>query len=168
MNIFFQSKKNSENSDYYVRAEKLVSMAKLFAIGTQIPMLQRFPQLKNAVNIKNWDLMCTTCATFAAITRVGRFVKDRSVVEELDEIVSDKLKEFDLNGPGVFENLENFIIDIVKQKNDEITPDLISGLAGAWIVWNLTDKKPIEDEKMLSYTLGNIFFTEFANYFGLK
>jgi len=112
--------------------------------------------------------MCTTCATFAAITRVGRFVKDRSVVEELDEIVSDKLKEFDLNGPGVFENLENFIIDIVKQKNDEITPDLISGLAGAWIVWNLTDKKPIEDEKMLSYTLGNIFFTEFANYFGLK
>jgi len=135
------------------------------AIGFQTQIFQKFPQLKSAIKIKNWNLFCTVSATYAAFIRSGTFVKDRKLIGKLDEIVLNKLELYNPNGPGAFQDLENFLSGILNQNQNDITPELMESYAGAWIIWNLTDKEPIDEESVIASVLGKMFFSAFANYY---
>jgi hypothetical protein len=161
----FKTKADIESAEIIRKAENLVSLANISALGSQKIVLNKFPQLRDAKGINNWDLFCTVSATYAAFSRCGTFIKNKKLISKLDNIVLGKLNDFDPNGEGAFNNLEDFLIKILKENPNKITPEFIEASAGTWLLWNLTGKEPIEDEQLIACTLGTLFFTEFANYY---
>ena len=107
MNAFmkiFQS--NVKKTKLINKAEQLVQLANVHAIGSQINFFQKFPQLRTASQIKHWDLFCTVSLTYAAFIRVSSYVKNRKLIEQIDKITLKNIGAFHPNGIYLFEDIE--------------------------------------------------------------
>ncbi|MCF8297993.1 MAG: hypothetical protein K9J13_10650 [Saprospiraceae bacterium] len=80
---FLKSKDSVNSAEFIKNAENLVQFANIMVVGSQEMIINEFPQLNAASEIKNWDLFCTVSATFAAFMRAGSFVKDRKLKKNL-------------------------------------------------------------------------------------
>ncbi|MCK9282240.1 MAG: hypothetical protein M0P71_16615 [Melioribacteraceae bacterium] len=151
------------------KAYKLVDYAKIISIGSKMEIIQIFPQLKVTDQIDYWDLYCTVAATYSACLGSSIYIDNKNILNKVDRIVDKKLNDFDkLNGSGAFNDLDrymnNFIVNNPDQKNTDESY-LLS--VGAWIIWNLTLKKPIDNEGRIASLLGNIFYKEFLHYYNI-
>ncbi|MCF8297994.1 MAG: hypothetical protein K9J13_10655 [Saprospiraceae bacterium] len=107
---------------------------------------------------------CNICSFYES-----RFFCERQKIKKkLDKIVLRSLGDFNPNAIDAFKDLENFVNNIIDKNKDEITSDTIEYSAGAWIIWNLTKKNPIEGESKIAGVLGKMFFTGFVNYYEPK
>ena len=157
------------NSQQTRNAENLVSLAKFTAITSQSSAFRLFPQLESASKIRSWDFFCTVLATWSALLKIKTFVKDIKFANELQELVFIKLKEFHPSAVDAYDDFDNFLINHLKnQSQSVINPEVVKTIAGLWIVWNLTEKQSIQDERAIVSVLGEVFFTGFAFYFEEK
>jgi hypothetical protein len=155
-----------EKEKFVKLAEELVALAKLIAVGSYNDIVKVTPQLSGSFDLKKWDLFCTVVSVYAAYSRTELFCKDKSLILELEEIVFNNLRKFDPNAMGALEDFESFLNKILNENPDDLTEEFVEASAGAWIIWNFTQKTPIQNEGKIAVAIGKFFFTSFANYYG--
>jgi len=149
-------------------AENLVQMASSIAVGFREEVGRAFPQLASAARFDQWDFFATVLPIWTACSRIGMDVEEaeRSTVES---IVLKRVEAWNKSGVPAMEDLTQFVVNMSQGESDvERKQTLTPLLGGTWVVWNLTEKQPSEDEAGLVSAIGDIFVTRFEAYWRVE
>jgi|WetSurMetagenome_2_1015567.scaffolds.fasta_scaffold09331_3 hypothetical protein len=160
--------KNRTQVEFVALSQDLITTSKVSIVVRRPIVLEMFPQLKDASAIENWNLFCIVSTTFAALSKVNLYFEDEAFCLSLYKFVFDKLNKYDQNYSGAFEDLQRFLLKVTQQKPYACDFDVLAVSAGTWILWNLTSKKPIEDEVKIANVLGQLFFLEYVDYYAQR
>jgi hypothetical protein len=149
------------------QAETLVDAARINATGFFIPLLDKFPILRDA-DIGRWDFFLTIAGVFIAATRLRNLNLETAREEHLMAIVSDRLVAWDsAHGLAAFEDCKSFF----ERTFDGLTDTghepryVASDSIGAWIIWNIFDRAPkTEEERQLTRAAGVMIVHVFHNW----
>jgi len=138
------------------QAENLVPVARISATSMFMPLLEKFPFLKEA-NDEHWDFIVTTAAVFMAASRLNDLRIGDAREEKLMEIVAESLENWNPGGIRAFEDCRG----LYEREYDRLAAAgheprfLASDAVGKWIVWNVLGRAPKSyDEAMLVRTAG--------------
>ncbi len=138
------------------QAETLVSAACINATGMFVPLLDKFPFLKE-VDIKHWDFFVTVAGVFMGASRLNNLKVSDAREEMLMEIVAECLVDWNEDGIRAFEDCKGLYeteYDRLAEASHE-PRFLASDAVGKWIVWNVLGKAAeSQDECMLVRTTG--------------
>jgi len=145
----------------------LVDTAQISATASFIPLLDKFPVLRNA-NVEHWDFIVTIAAIFVAATRLRNMNLGTAREERLMAIVSDRLLAWNpTHGLSGFEHCKSFFersfggLTKVGHEPRFIASDSIGG----WIVWDVLDRAPeTDEERQLVRAVGAMITHEFYNW----
>jgi hypothetical protein len=161
----FGKKEDSLNE----RAEKLVTAAKIQAVASFVPMLDKFPFLSK-VKPTDWDFFITVAGVFIASSILEQLRLDNKRKESLMDIVSNNLLEWNSDGIAAFDDCkylfekvhEELSVTAEYQKDNKF---LAADSLGMWVTWNLLQHKPENnDEINFSRTIGLITIHAFSNW----
>ncbi len=148
------------------QAETLVSVAKINAISMFVPLLDKFPLLREA-DIEHWNFIVTVAGVFMGASRLNNLRVGDTREEELMEIVAESLVNWNSDGIRAFEDCKG----LYENEYDRLAAAgheprfLASDAVGKWIVWNVLDRDPdTQDECMLVRTTGAIVTQAFFDW----
>jgi hypothetical protein len=132
------------------------------------PMLNQFPLLRH-VKPEQWDVVITIAGVFIAATRLRSLKIDDAREEELMDIVASGLIQRNPNyGVRGFEDCKAMFertFDGLSKAGHE--PQFIASDAlGIWVVWNLLERSPGDDEeeRKLVRTIGTAIVHAFFSW----
>jgi len=138
------------------QAETLVPAARISATSMFVPLLERFPFLKEA-NAEHWDFIVTTAGVFMAVSRLNNLRIAYAREDKLMETVTESLQSWNPDGIRAFEDCKGLYekeYDRLAAAGDELR-FLASDAVGKWIVWNVLGRAPeSHEEAMLVRTAG--------------
>lgn len=135
-----------------------VDAIKTLVITSLVPMIDKFPLLKDTLNSSKsnnpadeWDFFMTSaCAGIILIT------KEEYKGEH--EAVENRLKELDKNYMSAVTDLMKFM----EKGSDDLNQRIAT--LGYWILWNVKQDKPTDEElQQLSLPIGNYIMTVVHN-----
>ncbi len=145
-------------------ARKLVSFASSVANGAREELCQAFPRLRTASRFGQWDFFATTLLVWTACSRIVIDVEEsqRAAVES---IVLKDVEGWNSNGVSAMEDLTQFVVRMSEGETDVARKQTLTPLLGGmWVVWNLTEKQPGEDDAGLVSAIGELFVAKFGAY----
>jgi hypothetical protein len=159
------------------RAATLVQAAKTNAVPMLIPLLDRFPILRQ-VDTEHWDFVLTVAGVSMAATRLNYLRLGDAREKKLVEVVTEHLNEWNADGIRGFEDCKGLFetqFDSRKFAGDELWQRLVraeqvsrfsvSDALGTWIVWNLLGRAPkTEEECRLVRETGILATHPFSNW----
>jgi hypothetical protein len=155
------------------RADTLVQVANVNAIGAFTPLLDSFPILRE-VDTRHWDFILTIAGVFMAATRLRNLRLGERREQTLMRKVAERLNQWDTaNGIRSFEHCKSFFertLDGVAQAavNDQ-KHFAASDTIGAWIVWDVLDRPPeSEEERGLVRAVGVLVTHAFFDWWDEK
>src|SRR5664279_5731282 len=108
----FTSNEFKENRQLINKAANLVQSAKVKAIGFQLPLLHKFPQLRAASQLNEWNFLCTVMSTYSGYNKLRNSITNEELIfTKLESMVISKLNEFHDNGEVAFNDFGNFLND---------------------------------------------------------
>jgi hypothetical protein len=140
------------------KAATLVQAARASAVGMFVPLLDRFPALREA-DPDHWDFVLTIAGTFMAATRLNNLGIGDAREEKLMEIVAVQLSEWKPDGIRGFEDCKGFFESEFDRLSAAGHPVrfVASDAVGKWIVWNVLGRPPeTEEECTLVRTTGTM------------
>jgi len=149
------------------RADTLVQMANVNAVGAFTPMLGEFPLLRET-DTENWDFILTVAGVFMAATRLRNLRVGEAREQKLMNVVYERFTGWDAkNGIRAFEDCKSFFasnFDTLTKRGHE--PQFVASDAiGLWIVWNVLGRAPqSEKEGSLVRTVGVLVTHAFFNW----
>lgn len=134
------------------QAEKLVSVARVFAVSLFVPTLDRFSILSE-VEPKHWDFTVSVAGVFIAATRLNNLRLDSKREKILMDIVTRELNTWDPDGIRAFEDCKQLfemeydrLLTLSEYQRDNHF--LASDALGMWIVWNVIRRQPQSDKEV--------------------
>ena len=130
------------------RSRFLLQAAHIQAVGMFIPLLERFPSLRD-VDTEQWDFVLTVAGVFMAASRLNNLRLDDTREDRLMGIVADDLKGWKPDGIRGFEDCKR----LFEQEFDRLTAArhesrfVAADAVGTWIVWNVLGHGPKTDEE---------------------
>lgn len=155
-----------EQDPLHKQAENLVAAAQINATTMFVPLLDKFPFLREA-NVEHWDFIVTVAGVFMAASRLTglRVGEDRE--EKLMETVAERLEEWSPDGVRAFEDCKGlYETEYNRLAAASHEPRfLASDAVGKWIVWNVLGRAPSgRDECMLVRTAGGLVTHAFFDW----
>jgi hypothetical protein len=147
------------------QAQNLVQAAKLNAISTFTPLLERYPILEKA-DIKNWDFILTVAGVFVAVARLSTLMGGSEQEQHLLQIITKAIEEWDRDGLAGFEDCQTFFVtesdrlQNIGWKREYLACDAI----GLWVFWNVLNRQPQIDEFNIIRTIGDMILIDFDNW----
>lgn len=160
--LFSRAEKQKDITFYKEKVSKLLSISKLFAIGTRDKIILLYPQLNDAKRMNQWDFFATVLGVWIAYEEIEYCIPGIYKNEFLELLKSD-LTQWDPNSFDALLDCEKFVFEHLNSNNN-ITKYSLPFISGLWLLWNLIDKEEIENEKQIAMTLGNIFHKVFFYY----
>lgn len=132
-----------------VKLVELQAISSLVPFGDKIPVIyQLLKQSKNGP--KDWDFFVTAAGVGTATFVLTYFLHlDRKTVQILTGKINSDVKEWDKQGSAAVSNFINFVSTNI-QKNINIQTAV-----GAWIIWNLKNGEPTNEEIAPAQILGS-------------
>lgn len=130
------------------KAEMLVDAAKIQAMGSYTPILDRIP-LVGKIDPSNWDFVLTVAGVFVAATRLNNLHPDTAKEDQAMEVVAAKLSSWHPNAICAFEDCKT----LFEREYDRLQAAgherrfVASDALGIWIFWNLFEHAPESDEE---------------------
>ncbi len=155
----------NQNSERLIeKANSLTSLAKAWSMTSLLTITDKFPQLCDATNIKEWIFLTTTLSVYSAVWKAKIDIVDKSLVDEIQQIAFHNLTQLDAQAIGLLKDVDEFLNGCIKKKGDDVTIEYIQYSAGMWLLINLTNNQTIEEEKLICSSLGALFFITFMSY----
>lgn len=140
------------------RAATLLQAAHISAVGMFIPLLDRFPVLREAA-AEHWDFIMTVAGVFMAATRLNNLHLEETREERLMQALTERLHEWNPDGIRAFEDCKQLFeseFDRLTEAGHE-TRFVGSDALGMWIVLNVFGRAPQgEEECMLVRATGGM------------
>ena len=164
------------------RADSFVSHAKLFAVGSWKPFLERKPHLWQAIcehgrkelsfeeKCLKWDFLLMVAMAWWAINSAKIEIPEGEFPNIADTL-ERQLANWNPRSVSGFSDLNKFIKGYEPQYQNlvdlrEVT-DFTKVLVGTWVVWNLTNKAKLDDEAEVASLLGNLVYKSIAGYWNV-
>lgn len=148
------------------QAKNLVSVAKVNATSLFLPLLEKYPILRD-VDVEQFDFFVTIAGVFMASSVLNCSKIEESREDKLMEIVADELLKFDSDGIRAFEDCKVFYeseYDRLSALGHE-SKFLASDSVGKWIIWNIFGQAPqTQDECELVRATGAMVVHAFFNW----
>jgi len=148
------------------QAENLVSAARVNATNMFVPLLDKFPFLREA-DVEQFDFIVTVAGVFMASSILNCLKMDDAREERLMEIVAESLVKWNPDGIRAFEDCK----ELYETEYDNLAatghdPQFLSSDAvGKWIVWNVLGRAfQAQDECMLVRTTGALVTHAFFDW----
>jgi len=139
------------------RADALVHMANVAAIGMFMTLLRRFPVMRET-DVKHFDFIVTIAGVFIAVTRLRNLRLGEIRERKLMDKVSERLTEWNPeHGIRAFEHCKSFYDRTADGlANTGHYPKFVASDAiGAWVVWDVLNRAPeTEEERSLVRAIG--------------
>jgi hypothetical protein len=164
---FFQARFSRKGDPLREQAEMLVDAAQVNATASFVPLLDKFPVLKN-VDVEHWDFILTVAGVFVAATRLRNMNFGDAREDKLMAIVSERMVAWNpTHGISGFEHCKSFFertFDGLTRAGHEAR-FVASDSIGAWIVWDVLNRAPeTDEERQLVRAVGAIVTHEFYNW----
>ena len=148
------------------QAECLVPAASINATSMLVPMLDRFPFLREA-DVEHWDFTMTVAGVFMGASMLSSMRISDAREEGLMETVAEYLVNWNPDGIRGFEDCKR----LYETEYDRLAATghdprfLASDAIGKWIVWNVLGRAPqSDDECMLVRTTGTMVTHAFFDW----
>jgi hypothetical protein len=148
------------------QAETLVPGAGINATSMFVPLLDKFPVLREA-DVEHWDFIVTVAGVFLGASRLSNMRVSDAREEKLMEIVAESLLNWNSGGIRAFEDCKGFY----ESEYDRLSAAgheprfLASDAVGKWIVWNVLGRAPeSQDEYMLVRATGTMVTHAFFDW----
>jgi len=143
-------------------------MARTMALGTYEPLSEQIPSLTAAVpadRFNHWSLFWTVAYTWVAFARIGVDVPEGER-EMVARIVVEELARSHPSAQPLFDDQSDFIAARAGaiSKNVTGTDVALKSVLGLWLVWNLTGKATIPDERLVVSKVGHLSYESVADY----
>lgn len=129
------------------KANNLVDVAKMTAISTLQPLLQEFPQLAQASQLKHWNFLSTILSVQNALLHLHEYASG-SVADKIKQIILDDLAKSYPQSTRFLQDLKGFLSQANSGSKD---------VGGLWLLWNLTERKDIGNDHIIASKLNNVF-----------
>ncbi len=150
-------------------AERLVGLAKLFAIGSYEPMVKMHPPLASVGTTKDWDYFCTIAIIGSTMMHLQ--INSDILTDSFQLMIGEELNSKLPRGWDAVEDLMKFIgrgeipkfgeAQSTESKLHVINEQLVGGVGG-WILWNLQKKAPEETDIETVSHFGRLFYEKFG------
>lgn len=166
---FFNRLRGQKTSPLVERAHSLVGVADVNAVSSFVQTLDHFPCLRS-VDPKRWDKVLTVAGIFVAVSRLNQEPDTAPERSSLLDIVTKETVRWDSRAVEAVDNCRNFVdrtYDALSQDPDYAADPkfLFSDALGGWIVWNLLDHAPSnEEERRMARVLGSTVVHEFYSW----
>jgi hypothetical protein len=148
------------------RAQDFNGLATTMALGTYEPLSEQIPALTAAIpkeRVRHWSLFWAVAYTWVALAQIRVDVPEGER-DNVARILLEGLIQSHSAAQPLFDDLSEFIA----KRSDVIAQDA-SGLnfkatIGLWLMWNLTAKAKITDERRVISQLGHLCYEPFAHY----
>ncbi len=148
------------------QAETLVPAAGINATSMFVPLLDKFPSLREA-DVAHWDFIVTVAGVFMGASRLNTMRAGDAREEELMETVAESLVKWNPDGIRAFEDCKG----LYESEYDHLAAAgheprfLASDAVGKWIVWNVLGRTPqSEDDCMLVRATGTMVTHAFFDW----
>ena len=156
------------NESLKSKAETLVSFASVMASGSKDSFCELHPQLRTASRIHMWDFFATVLQVWAALNHIPEDISEESRTR-IESIVYSKLTSLHPSGIHALQDIRSLVNHFAKEISDaETKRDLAPMHGGTWLLWNLTERAPINRASGIAATLGKMFVSEFSQYWSVK
>ena len=122
------------------RARRVLSLAKLAAVGSLVPLMDRFPEMAEPITERGsamWDFFATVAAVGSGMFLAYRDIPQREVAAT-EKAVATVLNEWDAQGNEAYLDLVRFVARRV-QGGSTAEVDVA---VGAWLMWNIKGAEP--------------------------
>lgn len=125
------------------KAENLVQSAQVNAVTLFVPLLDRFPLLRQ-VDPRHWDYVVTVAGVFIAVTRLTQLRLDDNREERLLDVITGRLNQWQSDSILGFANCR----ELFESEFDRLTKAehearfVGSDALGKWIVLNVLGRPP--------------------------
>jgi len=148
------------------QAATLVSAAGINATSIFVPLLDKFPFLREA-DVEHWDFILTVAGVFMAASRLNSLRLGDPREDSLMETIAESLVEWNPDSIRGFEDCK----DLFENEYDRLTTlghearFIASDAVGKWIVWNVLGRAPkTQDECMLVRATGTMVTHAFFDW----
>ena len=139
--------KGGDKNGLVQKASRLAEVAKLTAISTLKPMLDEYPQLAQASQLKHWNFLSTILAAHNALNSLHNYATETQA-EKVKKIVLDDVSKLYPQSGRFLQDLKNFQSQAGSGAKD---------VGGLWLLWNLSEKKDIGNDHAIASKLNSIF-----------
>ena len=149
------------DEDYEIKARKLVS----FGSYRNRFRIARLPStILGQRNRFEWISIQSDLAVWTVYTRIGLDILEASLAS-IESIVRAQLHAWNPSGVAALKDLHGLIVRIASGEPDPSKSRALTPLSGGtWLLWNLTDKQPIQDEAQIAGMPGYLFVSNFEPY----
>lgn len=148
------------------QAESLVPAAAINATSMFVPLLDKFPFLREA-DVEHWDFIVTVAGVFMGASRLSNMRISDAREEGLMETVAESLVNWNPDGIRGFKDCKG----LYETEYDRLAAAgheprfLASDAVGKWIVWNVLGRAPqSDDECMLIRATGTMVTHAFFDW----
>lgn len=153
-------------------ADKLIKSAHIFAVGTYIPMLDKFPELESVAKsnlLEIWDYLITIACVGTAFMKIADSFPELKEVWGVTHAIRDKLKEWKSDS-------YNAMIDFLRHVDKLVDSGVeIPDAIGSWIWANLEKRdqsnkrlKELASSPKLVKVVGMSVLVPFRNWWEQK
>ena len=146
MNLFFKKGKQRE------KADSILGVCRVVVASSLTSFLDRFPILEGILKktgAERWDFFMTLAGVGATLSMV---MDDENISDEdkrgFSYALRDSLNEWHKLGYQAFADLSKFVRHNTDSGMEQHTA------IGAWVIWNLKDDQPTEEELDLAPVIG--------------
>lgn len=148
------------------QAEALVPAAGINATNMFVPLLDKFPFLKEA-DVNHWDFIVTVAGVFMGASHLSNLHVGDAREEKLMETVAKSLVDWNSDGIRAFEDCKG----LYESEYDRLSATgheprfIASDAVGKWIVWNVLGRPPeSQDECLLIRATGIVVTHAFFDW----
>ena len=163
---FFGKIFESKRDPLHKQADTLVPAACINATSIFVPLLDKFPFLRNC-NVEHWDFIVTVAGVFIGSSRLNNMHIGEDREDRLMETVAKALNDWNSDGIRAFEDCKH----LYESEYDRLSAAghepryLASDAVGKGIVWNVLGKAPQSPaEASLVRVSGAMVISAFFNW----
>lgn len=148
------------------QAETLVPAAGINATSMFVPLLDKFPLLREA-DVEHWDFIVTVAGVFMGASRLNNMRVGDAREEKLMETVAESLVNWNSDGIRAFEDCKGlYEIEYDRLAAAGHEPRFLAyDAVGKWIVWNVLGRAPTsQDECLLVRATGTMVTHAFFDW----
>lgn len=135
-----------------------VDAIKTLAITSLVPMIDKFPLLKDLLNSSKSDNPADEWDFFMTSACAGIILISSEEYKGEHEAVENRLNELDKNYMMAVNDLKKFM----EKASDDLDQNIAT--LGYWLLWNVKKDKPSDDElQQLSLPIGNYIMSVVHN-----
>lgn len=157
------------NSNLKEQSLNIASASKVFAVSSYTQTLTKYPIIEKT-DTNHWGFILTIAGVFVAISQLNHENIPEEEKEKILDLVANSVLELYPDGIDACEDCRQFVDRTYDGLADEAeykqNPEyLFSDSLGGWIVWNLFNHAPSnDDERKLVRILGGLVVHSFVSW----